>query len=363
MSVLETPRPHRRDRRPRRRPAVAVVAVCTLLAVAGAAAYTAWSMLYKPQHEVAAGAHVELVIEKGESSSQIADSLANAGIVDNALMFRLKAREAGIDGSLKAGTYDLTTGMGYEAAMSKLSKGPDVVYYDVPIPEGFTAEQVAARFAARAQMDEDTFVGLALHGAPEFEADHPYLKDAYGDSLEGFLFPATYRIKKGTTERQAIEMMLDTFDERTADLDLAYAKSKNLTLNDVVTIASILEREVRLSKEYPLVSSVIYNRLKIRMRLQLDSTVFYGLPEGTKVLKKSDLSNGHPYNTYSHYGLPPGPLGNPGMKAMEAAAHPKQTKYLYYVLTGEDGSQTFATNYDDFLKAVEIYREKFVRKK
>lgn len=357
---LDSPKPS--PARRRRARTAAAVAVLVLFAIVAAAAFAGWYSLYRPQHSIPAGSEVEVVVAKGSSTAAIAEQLTAAGIVDNALMFRVTARRSEADGKLKAGTYLLTTGIGYDAAIAKLEKGPEIVYYDVPIPEGFTAKQVAARFAKRTGIPEDELLGLILGGASQFSGDHPYLKDAYGGSLEGFLFPATYRVKKGTTAEQVVEMMLDTFDKNTADLDMSYAKSKNLTLNDVVTIASIMEREVKLEKEYPLVASVIYNRLKIRMRLQLDSTVFYGLPEGTKVLTKADLQNNHPYNTYSHYGLPPGPLGNPGLKAIEAAAHPKQTKYLYYVLTGEDGSQTFATNYDDFMKAVKIYREKFVNK-
>jgi len=333
-----------------------------MLAIVAAASAIAWNLLYRPAVTVDAGKTVELVIVKGSGTPRIAEQLAEAGIVDSALMFRYRAREAGADGSLKAGTYEFTTGMGYDAAIAKLEKGPDIVYYDVPIPEGFSAKQIAARFAKRAGVDEGELLSLVTSGAPEFAKDHPYLADAYGDSLEGYLFPATYRVKEGTAPAQIVEMMLDEFDERIATVDLSYAESKNLTLADVVTIASIIEREVRLDREYPLVSSVIYNRLRIKMRLQLDSTVFYTLPEGTKVLTKKDLQNDNPYNTYSHYGLPPGPLGNPGLEAIEAAAHPAKTQYLYFVLTGEDGSQTFATNYEDFLKAVEIYRDKFVDK-
>ncbi|NTU72543.1 MAG: endolytic transglycosylase MltG, partial [Coriobacteriia bacterium] len=285
MTINEPPMPRMRSQRVRRRRAVvaALVSVVVLIVIAGIGAAVAWNMLYKSQHDVAPGAQIELAIKKGESSAEIAESLATAGVVDNAMMFRVKARRAKVDGSLKAGTYNLTTGMGYEAAMAKLAKGPDVVYYDVPIPEGFTAKQIAARFAKRAKLDEAKLLDLMLKGAPLFADKHPYLEDAYGDSLEGFLFPATYRVKKGTTEEDVVSMMLNTFDKRTADLDMSYAESKNLTINDVVTIASILEREVRLADEYALVSSVIYNRLKIRMRLQLDSTVFYGLPEGTKI--------------------------------------------------------------------------------
>jgi UPF0755 protein len=321
-----------------------------------------WYELYRPQHAIAPGKTVEIAIPKGSSTADIAQTLTRAGVVDNALMFRLKARNTSVDGSLRAGTYQMTTGVGYEKAFALLKKGPNIVFFDVPIPEGFTGKKIAARFASRTGVDEDELLDLISNGAPRFAPDHAYLKGAYGDSLEGFLFPATYRIKKGTSAEKIVELMLDAFDAQTADLDLSAAKSKNLTLTDVVIIASILEREVRLADEYPLVSSVIYNRLKIRMRLQLDSTVFYTLPDGTKILTKKDLQSTNPYNTYTHYGLPPGPLGNPGLKAIEAAAHPKKTKYLYYVLTGEDGSQTFATNYDDFLKAVKIYREKFVNK-
>lgn len=368
--MTDTPMPElgrKRGRKPkpkRRNPLLAIGIVLVVVALlAGAAAATGWVLLVQPDYPPApAGQEVELAIAKGSSTSSIASDLSEAGVVPNALMFRVKARQAKVDGQLKAGTYALTTGMGYEAAIAKLIKGPDIVYYDIPIPEGFTGKQIAARFAKRAGVNEDQLLALVQGGASKFADKHPYLKNAHAGSLEGYLFPATYRVKKGVTPEQVVEMMLSKFDDEIAKIDLNYAKSKNLTLNDVLTIASIIELEVKLDNEYPLVSSVIYNRLKQRMKLQLDSTVFYGLPEGTKILRKSDLQNGHPYNTYSNYGLPPGPLGNPGAQAIEAAAHPAQTKYLYYVLTGEDGSQTFATNYADFLKAVKIYREKFVNK-
>lgn len=336
--------------------------IITLIVLAAAAAAGAWYLLFEPDFDVAPGKDKEILIARGSSTSDIATTLSQAGVIDNALMFRIKARRSDADGQLKAGMYLFTTGSEYEAVLAKLAKGPDIVYYDVPIPEGFSAKQIAARFAKRAHIDEDELYSLATKGASRFADEHPYLKDAHAGSLEGYLFPATYRVKKGTSAKAIVEMMLDKFDAEIAKVDLSYAKSKNLTLEDVLTIASLIEREVKLADEFPLVSSVIYNRLRIRMRLQLDSTVFYGLPEGTKVLTSADLHNNHPYNTYSHYGLPPGPLANPGLQAIDAAAHPKKTEYLYYVLTGEDGSQTFATNYEDFMKAVAIYRKKFVNK-
>jgi UPF0755 protein len=122
-------------------------------------------------------------------------------------------------------------------------------------------------------------------------------------------------------------------------------------MGDVVIIASILEREAQLAEEFPLVSSVIYNRLALPMRLQLCATVMYTMPEGTTALTNADLEQETPYNTYLHDGLPVGPISNPGLAALQAAAQPAETKYLYYVLTGDDGSQTFTETYDEFLRA------------
>jgi len=154
-------------------------------------------------------------------------------------------------------------------------------------------------------------------------------------------------------------MMLDAFDANIAKVDLTYARSKNLDVYDVAIIASILERETKLPKEFPLVSSVIYNRLQKPMRLQLCATVLYTLPEGTTKLTEKDLETRSPYNTYIRDGLPPGPISNPGLAALQAAANPAKTSYLYYVLTGKDGSQTFAETYEEFLKAKQVNKQVF----
>ncbi|MHB1341167.1 MAG: endolytic transglycosylase MltG [Coriobacteriia bacterium] len=346
--------------RPRKRGgcrrAFAIIAALIVLfvVVAGAAA---WYLLYEPDTAIAAGSPVHVVIESGSSTARIAEQLSAAGVVENALMFRLKSRLAEADGTLKAGEYDLATGMPYDMVLEALAAGPVIVYFDVPVPEGFTAEQIAARFSERAGIPADELKTLMTTGAGRFSADHPYLSGAYGDSLEGFLFPATYEVREGTSAHDVVEMMLDTFDARIAEIDMSYAESKNLDLRDVVIIASILERESKLPKEFPLVSSVIYNRLKKPMRLQLCATVLYELPEGTTRLKESDLKLDSPYNTYIHDGLPVGPISNPGVAALKAAAQPAKTNYLYYVLTGKDGSQTFTATYADFLRAKEIYKQ------
>jgi UPF0755 protein len=352
----------RRSNGARRGPQLrAVAALVALVVVVAAIAGSVWQLLYRTESAIAAGQPVEITIAKGMTTSEIGQTLATAGVVPNALMFRLESRNSTQDGKLKAGTYAMTTGMTYEAALAELAKGPSVVYFDVPIPEGFTARQIAARVAARTGLPEPELLALVTRGAKEFAADHPSLAGAYGDSLEGYLFPATYRVKEGTTARAVVEMMLDKFDSEMAGIDLTYAKAHKLGLKDVVTIASILERESKLPKEFGLVSSVIYNRLAKPMRLQLCATVLYSMPAGTTVLKDADLKVDEPHNTYLHDGLPVGPISNPGAAALKAAANPPETKYQYYVLTGKDGSQTFTATYDEFLKAKQVY-ERTIKK-
>ncbi len=348
------------NRRRAKRSPRAVLAGLSLLAVlASGVAAAGWYELTRSEHAIAPGAPVEVVIESGSSTESIAQTLSQAGVIPNALMFRLKARLAEADGELKAGTYSLVTGTDYDVVLRELSKGPRIVIFEVPIPEGFTAKQIAARFAKRADVSADELLALLTKGAPRFVDEYPFLKGAYGDSLEGYLFPATYQVKQGVTAEEIVRLLLDTFVAKTANIDMSYAESKNLTFSDVIVIASMIEREARLEKERPLVASVIYNRLKAKMRLQICATVLYRLPEGTTSLTLEDLKLDSPYNTYIHAGLPPGPISNPGLSSIQAAAKPPKTKYLYYVLTGKDGSHTYVTNYADFLKAKRVSQRVF----
>ena len=196
-------------------------------------------------------------------------------------------------------------------------------------------------------MAADEFTRIALTQGDTFK--RPFLASNRTKSLEGYLFPKTYAVRRGTKPREVIGSMLDQFGKDTADLDLTYARSKNLTLNDVVTIASIIERESRLPRDRLLVASALYNRLRAHMRLGLDTTIIYALGLETKQrVYLRDLKVDSPYNTYRNYGLPPGAICNPGIEALEAAAHPTQSKYLYFLLTGKDGKLTFTTNAADF---------------
>ena len=355
--MTDAPEMFSASRQSRKRSHVGLIVAGSVAAVLVIGAATGWWLVSRTEHPAKKGQQVEVRIPEGASTEQIARMLSMYSVVKNSLMFQIEAK---LDkAALRPGTYELSTGMPDELVLKTLSAGPQVVYYDVVIPEGFTAKQVARRFAARAGVPADEMMSLVTSGASQFQGKHPYLAGAAGGSLEGYLYPATYRIKKGTQPAAIVEMMLGKFEAATANLDMSYARSKNLTLSDVMIIASILEREAKLPKDYPTVASVIYNRMHLHMRLQLDSTVYYVAPEGTVKLSNADLQNASPYNTYRHLGLPPGPIANPGIEAIQAAARPSQTNYLYYVLTGKDGSQTFTTNYKDFLAAVNKYHQVF----
>jgi len=338
-----------KPRSPRRRRGC-IAALLFLVVVAGGAAYGVWSTLFRPAASVSAGARVKVTVPKGTSSSDVGHLLAERGIVQNATMFDLRARLDGAAPRLKAGTYTLTTGSSYEAVFAVLVKGPPPIRYTkVTIPEGWTVGQVAARVEKVTGIPSAEFMALATTGAKTFAAEYPFLASNPTDTLEGYLFPKTYEIKEKSSATDVIRMMLSQYAKETKGLDFSYAASKGVSQHGVVTIASIIEREASVARDRPLVASVIYNRLRIKMRLQLDSTVMYVIGNKDKLLL-TDLQAESPYNTYLHEGLPPGPIASPGLTALQAAAAPATTDYIYYIMDHKDGSQSFAKSYAEFLK-------------
>jgi len=352
----------RNNTRSSRRPAAmrALTVVLGLLAVVLLVALiAAWALFVKPATNVAAGSPVQLAIPQGASTARIGEILAEAGVVRNANMFRVRSRLADADGALRAGVYDMRTGMDYDEALALLKTGPPIAYSTVTIPEGFVVEQIAERFERDAGIPASEFLPLAKTGAATFAAEHPYLEKAYRGSLEGYLFPKTYRVKEGSTAEDAIEMMLDQFDIEVAQVDMTRANQSGMSTQELVVMASIIERETKLATERPLVSSVIYNRLRKGMRLEIDATIEYVLPGNRFRLRNRDLRIDSPYNTYRNKGLPPGPISSPGLASLQAAANPADTPYIYYVLTGKDGSHTFAADSKTFLAAKRKSKEVF----
>lgn len=346
------PRAPRSGLRPAQRLAIAVGA---LAIVVFAIVFGVWSTLFRPLANVPAGRHVTLTIAKGSSGDEVATMLARAGVVTNPTMFRLRASLLGAAGDILPGTYTFTTGSGYDGVVRQLQQGPLITYATLTIPEGWGIEATAARVQRLCGIPATTFIKLATTGAARFH--YAFLADNPTKSLEGYLFPKTYQVRQSSTATDVINMMLAQYGKETAALDYSYATSKHLTPHEVLTIASIIEREAALDRDRPKVASVIYNRLGIGMRLQLDSTVQYAL-HGKAKLTLSDLTNSSPYNTYAHTGLPPGPICSPGLVSIQAALAPATTSYLFYILTGKDGSQSFTSSYAKFLQ-LKTQTEKF----
>jgi UPF0755 protein len=228
----------------------------------------------------------------------------------------------------------------------------------VIFPEGFNrlemAKRVAAvkRIAAEKRKKKTRIAAAAYVKLTERSAlPGQFAGDDKARQLEGFLFPATYEFLPRTTTKQLVNKQLTAFRRNWAKLDLGYAKSKNLTPYDVLIIASMVEKETLAPEERPLVAAVIYNRLKARMPLGIDATIRYGLNvPGTESLRQSQLANPTPYNTRLHAGLPPTPIANPGLASMQAAAHPRQTDYLFFARKPDKVHHFFTADEDEFLQ-------------
>ncbi len=290
-----------------------------------------------------------ITIPRGFNSSQIANKLAKAGIVGNAYTFRLYAIFNNIDNHFLPGKYRLSSNMSYQEIAKKLAAGPKKKLIKVVIPEGFTLKEINRRLAEKTGRSEASFVA-ATSGPEIYKYDFKYIPTG-AKNLEGYLFPKTYQFDKTMGAKKIISRLLYQFQLETENLDWSLAEQKSLSRKDIVTIASLIEKEAKVPEERSLMAAVIYNRLALRMPLQIDATIQYVLPERKDRLTLADTKFPSPYNTYLNPGLPPGPIANPGLNSIKAALAPAPVDYLYYVLTSPDGHHTFTRNYADFLKA------------
>lgn len=224
-------------------------------------------------------------------------------------------------------------------------KKPKVTTYKVTLPEGLTNKDVAERFASATHGSISAGEFMQATRAGDFE--YSFLSGS-GGNTEGFLFPDTYQVTSQTGAHDAVDRLLEEFGDRTRDLDWSRAAALGVTPHQIVTIASIIEKEVKVPEERPIVASVIYNRLASNMRLGMCSTVLYALGRWKPTLTNEDLEVDSPYNTYKVDGLPPGPICNPGFEAIRSALYPASTPYLYFILTNPDGHHSFTADYKQF---------------
>ncbi len=292
-----------------------------------------------------------ITVPPGASPVEIGQLLVGAGLIRRSTDFVTFVRVRGWAYSLHEGDYQLSPAMGLQEIAEALVRGK-VVEHAVTIPEGFTAAEIAGVLEREDLVDPTRFVRLSQHGAAEF--DHAFLRALPTTSLEGYLFPDTYRIPRHLPERKIIALFLDRFAQVVLPRWNARTDS-GTTLHEMVTIASLVEREAKVPTERPVIAGVLYNRLRRGWRLEVDATVLYALGRHKATVTYEDLKVDSPYNTYLHAGLPPGPIASPGLKAIEAALAPAQTDYLFYVAR-PDGSHEFSRTFADHLAAVRRYR-------
>jgi UPF0755 protein len=306
--------------------AFVIVGVLAVLVVVGGGL-----VLYgRTQLEAPSASHATAVtveVKSGETVDQVAADLQSHGLIRSSFWFGWFAKVKGLANDLHAGRFKLDTGMGASAIIQRLGGAPDVTVHKVALAEGLTAAQMAQKVGdAGIGISADAYTKEVTSG----QFDEPFLAGRpAGATLEGFLFPDTYLVPEGATAHQLVKMQLDEFGQKTAAL-LA-APPHGLNAYQMVVMASLVEREARFDDDRPQVASVLYNRLGKEMLLQVDASVLYGLHVFGRSPTADELKQDTPYNTYLHAGLPPSPIANPGLAALQAAAHPASTQFLFYV--------------------------------
>ena len=295
--------------------------------------------------------HQIVTIRRGATTNQIGSQLESRGVIRSALFFKWYLRLLRPTDTVKAGEYQFANSRSLLAIVKKIGEGR-VHYRPLLIPEGLTAKQTVERLVS-----QDSGTNQGFHSALR-DTDSIRDLDPQANDLEGYLFPDTYFVTRGLEERDIVHAMVTNFRERWTPKRLARAKELNLTTREVVTLASLIEKETHLGEERALISAVFHNRLARRIKLQCDPTVIYAvslIKDYDGVINQSDLLLDSPYNTYRYAGLPPGPIASPGIDSIDAALYPADVNYLYFVAR-KDGGHFFAQRYRDHRRAVERYR-------
>ncbi len=282
-------------------------------------------------------------IEYGMTPEDIAHSLESHGVIRDATWFLRTTRLYGTTGRLRAGVYSLETGLSPYQAMQQLTQGKQKLV-KVTFPEGLNLKEMAEIAHHKLAVDSARFVSLAR--------DSLFIESLNMDvpSLLGYLFPETYYFSYGLFEQKVLKTMVIEFSNQIADSLRPRALELGFTFHEIVTLASIIEGEAILDDEKPLIASVYHNRLRLGMPLQADPTIQFIIPDGPRRLLHRDLEIDSPYNTYLYSGLPPGPISNPGKKALLAALYPAESSYLYFVADGT-GGHTFSEHHSEHLQA------------
>ncbi|MBS4535364.1 endolytic transglycosylase MltG [Clostridium sp. D2Q-14] len=294
---------------------------------------------------------IEIEIPNGSSTEKIASILEENNLIRNKNIFRIVSKIKGTDGKLKAGLYEIKATMTPEEILDKLVEGgTNSSAVKFTIPEGYTIEEMAERLSDEKIVDKDKFLSLT-DDVEKFAEDYEFLQDVPDNmNLEGYLFPQTYEVYPDTSEEDIIRKMLDEFNKIYVKKLKGESFKQNLNINELVTLASIVERESKMDEERPKIAEVFYNRLEMEMKLQSCATVQYILGERKANLSIADTQIDSVYNTYMNVGLPPTPIASPGLDSIEATINPEEHDYIYFVLKkDESGKHFFTDDYDEFL--------------
>ncbi len=319
--------------------------------VAGAAALLIFLVLYfvlwEPNTFVPSPKIIP--INRGETFAQAVDALASAGVIEHPSLFKLGGKVFGYAGKIKVGKYSFSSGVSNREILYAISTATSTANPAVTVFEGLRGTHIARILRREVGIDSAKFAQL-LSDTSLIHLDH------HGaTSLEGFLMPETYEFYWQVDEKEIVHEMLSEFRRFFVDSLQRRARQMKMTIREVLTMASIIEGETILDAERPIVAGLYYNRLRRRMKLEADPTIQYIIPDGPRRLLYVDLKTKSPYNSYQNYGLPPGPISNPGRKSILAALYPERHNYLYFVADGTGGHR-FARTFDEHLKNVRSYR-------
>jgi len=292
-----------------------------------------------------------ILIANGQSSAEIAQDLKRNDVVSSAVLLHWYLRWRGPTFSLKAGEYRFKQPLSLIEVAKKIHRG-DIHQYRATLPEGLTFRQVTTRLESEGFGQATAFNEICLTPDLIIDLDHE------APNLEGYLFPETYYFARNTNANLIISRFVEEFRRIWTKSRQQQADNLGMTIREIVTLASLIEKETSMPSERPLVSAVLHNRLKRNMKLECDPTVIYAVQTIKKydgIIHRSDLEIDSPYNTYKYPGLPPGPIASPGLGSIDAALHPAEVDYLYFV-SRNDGSHIFSHNYRDHHKAVLKYQ-------
>ena len=298
-----------------------------------------------------AGENIYMVVKPGTTASEISDRLMQLGVIDSRLRFWWLMKLQGDASKFKTGTYAFTPHMDEQAVLDKLVAG-DTTVVKFTIPEGFGIKEIAKRLADEGLVDEQEFLAEAKDFAPyDYMKKRPNVRYA----AEGYLFPDTYVIHSDVSAEGIMKLMAEDFDTRLTPALRQQAAAKGLSIHDLITLASLVEKEARYDEDRPIIAQVFFKRLQMGMPLQSDTTLQYLMAGPKEDVSIEDTKIDSPYNTYQHEGLPPGPIASPGMKSILAVLNPANTDYLYFV-ADRQGHNHYSQTYDEHLAIVEQVR-------